>query len=271
VDERELAEVIDQYHPAVRYRSFDEAFVKKERWPAYATKEVMERQAHPCVSIEVVVAHPTKETYTKMNKRGGVAVQVRRTVCGESHLIMTELSREDFGTKTGFTVKGKPVGGPDGQEPLPRLTLSDLIYADEFINANNESGSQLMLWFREHAASSKHRGGHVKRVGHHDTHMGMLADGGSPRHRVRSARSGARVVLRVCMLPRSGIQGGTYPSKESALLAIGQVQDLVSASLFLLKKRRVEVSVVVDDNGRRQRTRQILRLTAVAKVSLAMV
>ena len=73
------------------------------------------------------------------------------------------------------------------------------------------------------------------------------------------------------MLPRSGIQGGTYPSKESALLAIGQAQDLVSAAIFLLKNRRVEVSVLVDDNGKRQRTRQILRLTDAAKVSLAMV
>ena len=167
------------------------------------------RQVHSCVRIEVVVAHPTNENCTKMNNRGGVIVQVSCTVCGESHLIMMELRREDFGTKTGFTIKGKPVGGPDGPKPLHSLTMSDLINADEFVNAHGESGSQLMLWFREHAASSKHRGGYVKRTGHLDTHMGTLADGGSPRFRVRSVRSGAPVVLVDCMLPRSGIQGGT--------------------------------------------------------------
>ena len=74
--------------------------------------------------------------------------------------------------------------------------------------------------------------------------MGMVANGGSARFRVRSVLSAAPVVLWSCMLPRSGIQGGTYPSKESAILAIGQVQDLVSSSLFLLRNLRVEVNIV---------------------------
>ena len=64
--------------------------------------------------IEVVAATPTKDKFTKMSKRGGVIVMVRCTVCGESHLIMTELSREDFETKTGFTNKGAPMGGAAG-------------------------------------------------------------------------------------------------------------------------------------------------------------
>jgi hypothetical protein len=62
VQERDLAEVVDKFHPAVRYRSFDEAFVKKEQWHAYAMHEVLERQAHSCVRIEVVAAAPMKRT-----------------------------------------------------------------------------------------------------------------------------------------------------------------------------------------------------------------
>jgi hypothetical protein len=60
-----------------------------------------------------------------MIKRGGVVVQVRCTVCGEVHLIMVELSREDFKTMTGFTIKGKPVGGPRGK-PLWNQTSSSM-------------------------------------------------------------------------------------------------------------------------------------------------
>jgi hypothetical protein len=143
--------------------------------------------------------------------------------------------------------------------------------ADEFINAHNESGSQLMIWFREHAASSKHRGGYAKRGGHFDTHMGRMSNGGCTRFRVRSVVAAIPVQLRHCFLPRSGLQGGTYPSKESAIRATGQLQDLVSASLFHLANRQVEVNIIVDDNGKRRRTRQTLRLSEVKKVSLAMV
>ena len=51
VQEKDLAEVVDKFHPAVRYRSFDEAFVKKEQWHVHATPEVLERQVtHACVS-----------------------------------------------------------------------------------------------------------------------------------------------------------------------------------------------------------------------------
>ena len=48
------------------------------------------------------------------------------------------------------------------------------------------------------------------------------------------------VMLWVCMLPRSRIQGGAYPSKESVLLAVGQMQDLIGAAAFLLNSRRCE-------------------------------
>ena len=78
-------------------------------------------------------------------------------------------------------------------------------------------------------------------------------------------------MLKDCLPPRSGIQGGTYPSKESALLAIGQMQDLVSAAVFLLKNGRVRVNIKVDDNGKRRQTYQILWLREVATISLAVV
>jgi hypothetical protein len=73
------------------------------------------------------------------------------------------------------------------------------------------------------------------------------------------------------MLPRAGIQGGTYPSKESAVRAIGPLQDLVGATLFSLKNRQVEAVFMVDNEGRKQRAKQTLLITDVAKVSPALV
>ena len=73
------------------------------------------------------------------------------------------------------------------------------------------------------------------------------------------------------MLPRAGLQGGTYPSKESVIRAIGPLVDLVGAALFLIGIHKVEVSFMVDSEGRRNRARQTLRLTDVAKVSPALV
>ena len=80
VREQDLAEEVDKFHPAVMYQSFDAAFVKKELWHAYATLEVLERQAHTCVRVEVVAAVPTDENRTKLNRRGGVTVLVRCTL-----------------------------------------------------------------------------------------------------------------------------------------------------------------------------------------------
>ena len=82
---------------------------------------------------------PTNESCTKMYRRRGVIVQVRCTVCGETFLIMTELSRDDMQTKTSFTMKGEPVGGATGK-PIWCLTLDDLLDADEYVNANGERG-----------------------------------------------------------------------------------------------------------------------------------
>jgi hypothetical protein len=73
------------------------------------------------------------------------------------------------------------------------------------------------------------------------------------------------------MLPRRGVQGGTYPSEESAIRATGQVHDLVGAALFLLGDRQVEVVFIVDDGTKRRRTKQTPKLTEVSRVSLAMV
>ena len=50
---------------------------------------------------------------------------------------------------------------------------------------------------------------------------------------VKTAMAAQPVLIQKVLLPRSGIQGGTYPSKESAERAIGCVQDLVGATLFL--------------------------------------
>jgi hypothetical protein len=136
VREEDLVRAVREFHPPVKYQSFHTCMVKKELWPDFSTPENLERHAHSCLRIEVVAACPSNKNCTKMSKRGGVIVQVRCTVCGETHLIMVELSREDFKTMTGFTIKGKPVGGPKG-EPLMRLNLKDLLEADEFINAHN--------------------------------------------------------------------------------------------------------------------------------------
>ena len=95
-----------------------------------------------------------------------------------------------------------------------------------------------MQLFMQHASSKKHRGGYVKRCAHLDTHIGGIANGGSPRFYVKSAMPGPRVVLPDVMLPRAGIQGGTYPSKESAVRSIGALQDLVGATLFFLGDRK---------------------------------
>ena len=128
-----------------------------------------------------------------------------------------------------------------------------------------------MEWFKPHAAGKKHRGGYVKRCGHFDTHMGGMANGGSARFRIRAVVPACPVMMPGCMLPRCGIQGGTYPSKESAIRATGQVHDLVGASLFLLGNRQVEVVFIVDDGTKRRRTKQTLKLIEVSRVSLAMV
>jgi hypothetical protein len=47
--------------------------------------------------------------------------------------------------------------------------------------------------------------------------------------------------------------------------------DLVGSTLFLIGIHKVEVNFMVDREGRRNRARQILRLTDVAKVSPAVV
>ena len=62
----------------------------------------------------VVVMSPTDEDRQKLFRRGGVYVQVRRTVCGELFTIMTEIDRKDMATRPGFKIKGQHVGGPDG-------------------------------------------------------------------------------------------------------------------------------------------------------------
>jgi len=108
-------------------------------------------------------------------------------------------------------------------------------------------------------------------VAHLDIHLGGLSDGGSARHNARVGIAAPPLVLPDCMLPRSGIQGGTYPTKESAVTSIGQMQDLVSAALYLLSIGMVKVSIRVDDNGKWRQCTQVLKLTDVAKVSPALV
>jgi len=131
------------------------------------------------------------------------------------------------------------------------LTLEDLLMADEFVTPEGERGYQVMAWFKEHANSRQHRTRWVKRVAHLDIHLGGLADGGSARHNARVGIAAPPLVLPNCLLPRSGIQGGTYPTKESALLLIGQMQDLVSAALYLLKIGMVKVLIRAMESGSR--------------------
>ena len=82
---------------------------------------------------------------------------------------------------------------------------------------------------------------------------------------------GPPVAMGNILLPRAGLQGGTYPSKESVIQAIGPLVDLVGSSLCLIGIHKVEVNFMVDREGRRNRARQTLRLTDVAKVSPAVV
>ena len=53
--------------------------------------------------------------------------------------------------------------------------------------------------------------------------------------------------------------------------AIGPLVDLVGATLFMIGNHKVEVSFMVDSEGKRYKSKQILRLTDVAKVSPALV
>ena len=53
--------------------------------------------------------------------------------------------------------------------------------------------------------------------------------------------------------------------------AIGPLQDLVGATIFSLKNRLIEVVLMVDSEGRKQRAKQTLFLTEVRKVSPALV
>jgi hypothetical protein len=99
--------------------------------------------------------------------------------------------------------------------------------------------------------------------------LGGLANGGSARHNVRTALAAQPVLLPDCLLPRSGIQGCAYPSKESVLLSIGQIPDLTGAAAFLLKNRRVPLTLRVEDHGKL--THAVLRLTEVEKISPAVV
>ena len=87
----------------------------------------------------------------------------------------------------------------------------------------------------------------------------------------KAAVPGQPVALGDLLLPRSGLQGGTYPSKESVIRAIGPLVDLVGATLFMIGNHKVEVAFMVDSEGKRWKAKQTLRLTDVAKVSPALV
>ena len=93
--------------------------------------------------------------------------------------------------------------------------------ADEFVNAQGEKGNRLYAWFKTHSAQRTHRVRYAQRVAHLDTHLGGLANGGSARHNTRSMIAGTPVQAWGCLLPRSGFQGGVFPSKESVLRAVG--------------------------------------------------
>lgn len=58
IQEHDLVEEIDRFHPPVRYQSFNVAMLEEETWHTYVTPEVLERQAHTCLRIEVVTAAP---------------------------------------------------------------------------------------------------------------------------------------------------------------------------------------------------------------------
>ena len=133
------------------------------------------RQAHTCLRIEFVLASPTDEKYTKMTKRGGVTVFCRCTVCGDGFEVMRELKYTRFRTETGFTIDKKMIA-----KPLCELTLDDLLKADPWENHNQEDGGSLLALFETHVASRNHRVRWMKRVAHHDTHLGGLANGGAP-------------------------------------------------------------------------------------------
>jgi hypothetical protein len=190
-----------------------------------------------------------------MWKSGGVYVHVRCTCCGELCTIMTEFEDgRDGDTMTGFKINHIPVGGPKGK-PILLLTLSDLRDADEHTNASGESGGQLLMWFTNHAMSKKHRHYYVHHAAHFDIHLCGLTHGGSPRFYARSAMPGHPVAMGKILLPRSGLQGGTYPSKESVIRAIGHLVDLVGATLFMIGNHRLDVSFTVDSEGKRYKAK----------------
>ena len=175
--------------------------------------------------------------------------------------IVTELDQKDFETSTGLTIGGKRL-----DKHLSLLTLDDVLMADEFVNEHGEKGGQLMEWFTVHVSTRCHR---VRwtRVAHLDTHLGGLANGSSARHNTRSLVAGAPVQAWGCLLPRSGFQGGVYPSKESMLRAVGNPQDLVPAAVFLLMNRRVEVKVPVGSVPKKKYTTQVIGLKDVVRIT----
>ena len=259
VREDDLWQRLLKYMPPLRYQSFDEAWMAKETLLERMDKKMLMRQAHTCLRIEFVLASPTDESCEKMSKRGGVTVFCRCTVCGDGFEVMRELAQQRYGKETGFTMKGKMIA-----KPLCELTLDDLLKADPWCNARRENGGSLIELFEQHVVSRNHRVRWVKKVSHHDTHLGGLANGGSARHNAMSLVSAQPVTTLRCLLPRSGRQGATYPTKESVMLAIGNMQDVPGATTFLLRNERIQVMVSVD-NGRSV-AKQILKLTDVARI-----
>ena len=106
VREEDLWKRVLEYMPALRYRAFDKAWQSKEGLLARMDKNLLMRQAHTCLRIELVIATPKKEQNSKLTKRGGVTINCRCTVCGESTQVCAELSAKHFKTSTGLKIKG---------------------------------------------------------------------------------------------------------------------------------------------------------------------